>query len=422
MSAGNGFLADPALAPLWSSVRAALDRNGLDWRGRLTVPALAPEGRRRLGVLIERPVPPERRTVPLAELAAAVERLAGAELIEVLGQLGHRPTGRREAVRARQQARQARRDALDAVVAETLDGVGWAPGWAEAAWTDGLFADRAPPQVHTLVRRVADVLALGGTGRSRTEVAARLLGDAHALDSATRLAALVTRALVARDGAGSERIVWERAGMPLDLVSAPVLTWGLPLTGAGAIAAAVAAMTRAGLPVHLSALALRAEPLRVAPATPVLVVENPRLVEAAAQRRLPAAVLCTNGNPTTAPSEAIGALRASGALLRYHGDFDTPGLAITGRVRAAGCAPFAMAARDYLAALAVAATDGVDLPPDLAPVPPTPWDPELGVVFARHRRVVHQERVMDDVLAAHAGTGAGPGLFRPGPASTECPG
>jgi uncharacterized protein (TIGR02679 family) len=399
----NGFLADPALTPLWASVRAALDRNGLAWRGRLSVPALTPEGRRRLGVLIERPVPPQRRTVPLAELAAAVERLAGAELVEVLGQLGHRPSGRHEENRARQQARLARRDALDAAVTRAFDGAAWARGWAEAAWTDGLFADRAPEQVPALVRTVADVLALGGTGRSRTDVAARLLGDAHALDSATRLAALVTRALVARDGAESERVVWERAGMPLDLVSAPVLTWGLPLVGPGAVATAVSAMTAAGLPLHLSALALRAEPLRVAPATPVLVVENPRLVEAAAQRRLPAAVLCTNGNPTTAPSEAIGALGAAGALLRYHGDFDTPGLAIAARAHAAGCAPFAMTGDDYRAALAAAAADGVELPADPGPVPATPWDLGLGAAFAEHRRVVHQERVMDDVLAAHAG-------------------
>lgn len=83
-------------------------------------------------------------------------------------------------------------------------------------------------------------------------------------------------------------------------------------------------MTGTDLPMQLSVLALRASPLTVAPGTPVLVVDNPRLVEAAAEQRLAAAVLCTNGNPTTAPSLAIAQLRSCGARLRYHGDFDAP--------------------------------------------------------------------------------------------------
>lgn len=396
------FLADPALVPLWAAVRAALDRNGLDWRGRLVLPELAPEGRRRLGVLIERPVPPDRRTVPLADVAVGVERIAGADLVDVLAELGHPPAGRREALRARQEATRARRTALDAAIAEKLRDARWASGWAEAAWTDGLFAAHTPAEVCALVERVAQVLALDGAGRSRTEVAARLFGNAHALDSATRLTALVTRALVARDGPEDERAAWERAGMPLDLVSAPVLTWGLPLVGADGVAAAVRAMTGAGLPLHLSAQALRAQPPRVVAGTPVLVVENPRLVEAAAQRNLPAAVVCTHGNPTTAPTEAVAALRAAGARLRYHGDLDVPGLAMAARAHAAGCAPFLMSARHYRDALAAAAAAGVDLPHDPTPVPPTPWDPDLAVVFEQRRLVVHEERVMDEVLAAHA--------------------
>jgi hypothetical protein len=112
--------------------------------------------------------------------------------------------------------------------------------------------------------------------------------------------------------------------MPLDLVSVPVLTWGLPLIGDDGAAAAARARTGAGLPLHLSVLALRAQPPRIVTGTPVLVVENPRLVEVAAQRILPAAVLCTHGNPTSAPTEAVAALRVAGAQLRYHGDFDAP--------------------------------------------------------------------------------------------------
>ncbi|MBX6389381.1 MAG: DUF2399 domain-containing protein [Frankia sp.] len=400
------FLADPSLRPLWQAVAAALDRNGLDWRGRLALPALEPEGRRRLGVLVERPVREGRRALPLADVAAAVERLTGVGLVEALTALGCAPRGRREAARTRRAQSEQRRAALEAAVEAHLGQAGgWVADWRDAAWSDGLFAGREPDQVTDLVRAVAAVLAHTGSGLSRGEIAARERGDAHALDSSTRLAALVTRALVARDGPAGERAAWERAGIPLDLVSAPVLTWALPLLGESAVAASARAMTAAGLPLHLTVLALRAAPLAVPAGTPVLVVENPRLVEAAARRGLQAAVLCTGGNPATAPSEAMAQLRAGGAELRYHGDFDAAGLTMTARARAAGCEPFHMAAADYRAALAAARAEGVDLPRDPAPPPATPWDPDLAVEFDAHRAIVHEERVMDAVLSAHGFAG-----------------
>jgi uncharacterized protein (TIGR02679 family) len=398
------FLADPSLHPLWSEAAAALDRNGLDWRGRLTLPALSSEGRRRLGILVNRTIVGDRRTVPLADLADGVTRLTGRTLPQVLADLGHAPTGRREAALARQAASRDRRAALDRVVDELAPSAPWLPAWADAARRDGLLAGYDAEEVVRAVRRVVAVIGHGGRGRSRTEVAALALGDAHALDTATPLATLVTRALVERDGPGAERQVWERAGMPLDLVSAPVLTWGLPLLDDSPVAVSARAMTSAGLPLHLSAVALRQAPLRVAAGTALLVVENPRLVEAAAERNLPAGLLCTNGNATTATLAAIEALYRAGARLRYHGDFDGPGLAMTTRAMDVGCDPFRMTAADYLAALGVAVVDGVALPHDRSPIPATPWDPDLAAAFTAHRLVVHQERVMDDVLDAHAAT------------------
>jgi hypothetical protein len=96
--------------------------------------------------------------------------------------------------------------------------------WRDAAWTDGLFAHFTAAEVTTAVLRVEQVLASAGSARSRTEVAAQLFGDAHALNTSTRLAGLVTRALTTRDGPADERSAWERAGLPMDLVSVPVLT------------------------------------------------------------------------------------------------------------------------------------------------------------------------------------------------------
>lgn len=402
------FLDDPALQPLWREAAAALDRNGLDWRGRLQLPELVPEGRRRLGVLLGRRIGADRRAVSLADVADGVHRLAGQDLPAALATLGCPPAGRREANVARRATRARRRDELDAAVQREFPGAGWASPWRDAVWTDGLLARTAPSDVVELVatvRAVPDAARAGGAGaRSRSEVAAQLLGDAHGLDSSTPLAALVTRALAARDGAGDERAMWERAGLPLDLVSAPVLCWALPLLGDAGVATAVRAMTAAGLPLHLSTAALRAAPFKVAPGTVALVVENPRLVEAAAQRRLPAAVLTTNGNPATAPSLAIAQLAAAGAVLRYHGDFDAAGLAMTARAAVGGATPWRMDRADYLAATDAAARDGVTLPCDPAPAPATPWDPGLAGEFDRYRAVVHEERVMDALLTEHART------------------
>jgi uncharacterized protein (TIGR02679 family) len=397
----NSFLADPSLQPLWQAVTAALDRNGQGWRGRLTLPDLTAEGRRRLGILVGSRIAPSRRTVSLDTVATGVERLTGGTVVDALAALGHAPTGRREAALARRDAKQQRRVALEHATAAHLGDAAWVSAWRDAAWTDGLFARATAEEVTTAVKRVGQVLALAGSGRSRTEVAAKLFGNAHALDISARLTTLVTRALTARDGPGDERTAWERAGLPLDLVSAPVLTWALPVLGADGVAHALRTMTAAGLPMQLSVLALRASPLTVTPGTPVLVVENPRLVEAAAERRLSAAVLCTNGNPTTAPSLAIAQLRSCGARLRYHGDFDAPGLAMAGRARDAGCEPFRMSARDYLDALADASAAEVELPRDSAAAPTTPWDPALAITFDERRAVVHEERMMDDVLSAH---------------------
>ena len=53
-------------------------------------------------------------------------------------------------------------------------------------------------------------------------------------------------------------------------------------------------------------------------------------------------------------------------------------------------------------ALAEASAAGVELPRDPASAPRTPWDPALASAFDEHHAIVHEERVMDDVLAAHA--------------------
>ena len=162
----------------------------------------------------------------------------------------------------------------------------------------------------------------------------------------------------------------------------------------------MSASTHLGVPLHLSQFAFREHPLAVAPGAEVLVVENPRIVEAAAQRRSAIAVIATNGNPSSAVRLLLLQLLDQGASIRYHGDFDAAGLAICARMHALGLRPWRMTSIDYLDALDAADEAGVALPIDDAAAPATPWDTTLQRTFDQHRRVVHQERLLDLLLGS----------------------
>ena len=165
------------------------------------------------------------------------------------------------------------------------------------------------------VRRLLDRLDQAGPPRlSRTELASALYGSAHALDRGRSPTTAIERALRHRTGSldGREldgrqldgRQLWEEAGILTDRVSAPALTWSLPAVGTSPLDEQIRAASAGALPVHISLLALRAYPVTVPRHTPVLVVENPRLVEAAAERNRRSCVVATNGNPSTADHPA----------------------------------------------------------------------------------------------------------------------
>jgi uncharacterized protein (TIGR02679 family) len=249
------------------------------------------------------------------------------------------------------------------------------------------------------VRRLVD--RLGGVADAplgRVDLAAALFGSSHALDSGTRLEAASTRALRHLLGPARSQELWERAGVHLDLTSAPVLTWALPLCGTGGLVDLATAAARAEVPLHLTQLALRHHPVGVPRGTDILVCENPRIVEAAAQAAVPSPVVATNGNPSGAVLLLLRQLLDAGARLRYHGDFDAAGLAICARLHAMGLVPWRMDLVHYLDALATADAQGVELPSDPAAAPVTPWDPALQPAFDVHRRIVHEERLLDELL------------------------
>jgi uncharacterized protein (TIGR02679 family) len=95
--------------------------------------------------------------------------------------------------------------------------------------------------------------------------------------------------------------------------------------------------------------------------------------------------------------DVLRRLRAGGAALAYHGDFDWPGIAIANRlVDEVGVVPWRMGADEYSDGLDV---DGIALAG--TPVEPA-WDPELGAAMRSHGIAVHEEAVLPELLDALA--------------------
>lgn len=247
-------------------------------------------------------------------------------------------------------------------------------------------------------------------GLARAQLAAQILGDAHALDKGQPIATLVLaawrhgenaeprtddpdqppddRASALPDGAPDERVrdVWARAGVLVNELSRPALFMNLPV-GAGNQPVCVA-----GEPAYLSLRQLMRSPPRwgVAGQT-VFVCENPNLVAMAADELGAdcAALVCTDGMPASAQRTLLTQLARAGACLRYHGDFDWPGVTIANHVISTWAArPWRFGARDYEAAAAVAphtrrTLDGTRITAH--------WDASLAPAMQQHGLAIAEE-------------------------------
>jgi uncharacterized protein (TIGR02679 family) len=392
------WFADPALTRIWSVLRDRIETRGLSAQGRVVLTGLTREERHAASALVGRPVTASRLTIDLADLDGWLAAHSG---IGGLGAVIEAATGSpmqdRHALRAR---REAEREAPLALARELLAASTpaveiWWDGWLDGVRRSGVLSRTSDPAA--AVRHACAALARLPTPTSRTELATAVGGNAHALDDGTAAAALVLRALAARSGepppasTAERRDLWERFGVRVDLISTSCLALGLRATG-GAAAQRLDLAADAGDPIHLTQWDLRRCALRSPPS--VLVCENPRVLEAVAERfagRM--AAVCTSGQPALVVLDVLRSL--SGAQLRYHGDFDWPGITIANRLVAeAGVVPWRMGVDDYLGALGQAR-----LPITGAPVEPV-WDAELGSAMRHHGAAVHEEAVLGELLAA----------------------
>ena len=420
-------LSAAGLQPLWEASRRRLDRHGYAKRGTIARPDLDQSSELALESLLGRRL---TKRIDLAELETALITLdVGEDLCDALTRLGFPASP--EAVLRRVERSRARsaRAALECAVATWEEP--WAPRWADSVVGAGLLSgldDRDVARLAEDVRRLLDLLdqavalspdhfgssgpctdgyavaeTVGEFAVSCTEVAAALFGSSHALDDGTKLASLATRALRHRIGEPLDgRELWEAAGIQMDRVSAPVLAWSVPAMGDSPLDEMIRSAAAGGLPLHVSLLAMLRYPVRVPQGAQVLVVENPRLVEAASERTLSGCIVAANGNPTTAVITLLRQMQASGVAIRYHGDFDAAGIGICRRMHEFGATPWMMDAADYTEAVRLAQVNGVRLERDTRDCGATPWDPSLQAAFECERFVIHEEFVLDSVLEGFA--------------------
>jgi uncharacterized protein (TIGR02679 family) len=403
---------DPGLDRLWDALARRLQRNGLAVKGSVTLSGLSRGERFALAGLIGRPVDGDRARLDLAVLDARIRATGSAPGLVAAttvrrGPLVDLPGRRADVVASRTAVWSSVRDELAKAGMATEP---WVEAWIESARpvVVRLPTIQATEAMATAVRCLAR-LPWNGERRGRTELAASVVGNSHALDDGTVISTLVLRAIAARLGSASptsavdRRRLWNEAGVLGDEVSTTVLTLGLAPPGPSPAAEAVRLRSNAGCETHLTRRDLYRLDRWVSAETPVWVCENPRVLEAVmdAHSECPRAVMvCTTGNPTLVVTSLLARLIEDGAVLRYRGDFDWPGVAIANRVVTDfGAVPWRMGRADYEAALAGAGRGLADLPALEGRPVEAVWDAELTLSMKRAGKSVHEEALLDLLVA-----------------------
>jgi uncharacterized protein (TIGR02679 family) len=390
---------------LLAAARRALERTGGKLAGSVGVSHPADAERKAIiGITGQyRDTRTARVTVRLADLDGAVREATGRGLPELLAELGG-PLRDRPAERGALAA--ARETAVRAAETSSLHGsCGWYRDWLAEMARDGtltrLINQGEQVRLAQAVRVLEHLAGRAGGPVLLPALAADITGDTKALNHGTILSTLVLRALAIRTGAGrpetaeDRRDLWEAGEVVVDDLASRVLVLNVPAAGRG-LGEWLTGAARLGVPFYATLHQLMTLPLAISGAL-VHVCENPAVLRRAAAElgAGSAALLCAEGRPSTAFHQLAAVIVNGGGELRYHGDFDWPGLAIAGSVmRRHGARPWRMSAADYAAGVRADAEHV-----QLAGTPqPTPWDPELGTVMAATGRVVYEESVADALI------------------------
>ncbi len=392
-------LGSPALGRLLEALRRRLEL-GRELVGRLSLHGAISEERHACDNLFaRRPTSGNSLAIDLDELAVLLREAGIAPDLTVAVET---LTG---AVANRHHLAAIVADAWNHVFAEAHDR--WSKAdrslsiWLEELASLGMLKRLAagdPARGSELLTEIAVVVAaLPVRAEPLAGFAARLFGDAHALDAGSARATLAVRAaaglagVLFEDDAEGRRSAWAAVGIYLDELSTPALLLNLPATSDSALGHLLRTASLAGEPLHLSLRWLMRDPLdhdEALKRRTVFVCENPTIVALAARQlaRQCAPLVCVNGQPATPVKILLRQLVTAGARLRYHGDFDGKGIEIARTIITNfGADPWRMDVEDYLAAPKGHALKR----PPLA----TPWCPALAEAMREQRRVVHEEAV-----------------------------
>jgi uncharacterized protein (TIGR02679 family) len=273
------------------------------------------------------------------------------------------------------------------------------------------LAKREPSAASQLCRRSEAVLQrLPANGITRSQLAAEVLGDAHALDSgratATIVMAVCRQAIPRtyddsveespdeeRQNGERDRDIWAMVGVLVNELARPALFLNLPTSETESYG------RPPGEPAYASLrVLLRSSPTWNVAGREVYVCENPNLLSIAADRwgANCAPMVCTDGMPAAAQRCLLSQLSSAGARLQYHGDFDWPGLRIGNHVmQEHGAQPWRFRAEDYEVALRAASAIAAPL---AGKVVDAVWDPALTKAMQHHRVAIAEEGLATTLL------------------------
>ncbi|MGH9130011.1 MAG: TIGR02679 family protein [Acidimicrobiales bacterium] len=397
----EALLCDKRLTPLWLASHQRLERSGCRLEATVHLRDLGADQR----VGIDRLLGVRSRGVTIRVRLDRLDRLlrshTGQSLVEVLtaavGPLRDLP-GERAAVQSAEMALWDRLLDHDALRRHP-------PLEAWLARLDATGAWRRLDNPEARLTQALDVLGqlplVVRAGRSR--LAARVLGDAHALDDTSPTGRLVTAALAHSAGvedplrAAQRRYLWGAQGVIFDEASSTVLTLGLRPRPVGPLTEAAHRWADGDIPLPVPLAAVQAERWELPSGAPVWACENPSVLAAAAGTG--AAVICLEGWPSLAGRLLLRALVDCRARLTYHGDFGAGGVSIANLVIGEiGARPWRFGTEDHRAALARAVATSAHLPPLRGPVPDACWDAALAPSIRTSGAEVEEELVLDTLL------------------------
>lgn len=321
---------DPALRRALLAARAKRGQRGSSGDGKVIVLDLQPEEALALDGLLapRKPILPRGRLQIALSLLEAALRSCGIEPHAAYEQVGDGPM---RDLPAERRAHRELRAGFDEWL-RSHHALRCSPAIAE--WFKrALRQGRVRPEMRSLVDQALQIIAVLPATKQvqRTELAARMLGDPHALDVDRPLHGLLVSLLLAGanlDADASTREIWSAWNVLLDPISSNVAVLNLPLSGEKPIIGNVRSMWGAHLVLTYGQLT--AGKLRWPVGGACFSCEKPSVLIAAERElgELCPPLFCTAGRPSDAVRTLLSLISDAGGEIRHHGDFDQAGVQI----------------------------------------------------------------------------------------------